>query len=180
MRLLEFVALGGTIGWILVMMNVFGFALMIRKHLEIRRFKRDVRPGLAARIEEKLEKAGVRGTVLLEAARTEVSQSCAHLERGLTALQTIATIAPLTGLLGTVVGIFNAFQIVSERGLDDPALFAGGIKLALVTTVIGLVVAIPHVVAYNAFATAIDGEQNSLENELLLDLGEREQPKKPA
>ena len=76
-----------------------------------------------------------------------------------------------------MVGIFNAFQIVSERGLDDPALFAGGIKLALVTTVIGLVVAIPHVVAYNAFATAIDAEQNALENELLLDLGEQERPK---
>ena len=177
MQLVEFVSLGGTIGWILVTMNVVGFALMIRKWLEIRRFQRDLRPALPAQIQARVAGSAARGTQLLEIARTEVVQSCAPLERGLAAIQTIATIAPLTGLLGTVVGIFNAFQIVSERGLDDPALFAGGIKLALVTTVIGLVVAIPHVVAYNAFATVIDAELNALENKVLLALGEREAPR---
>ena len=66
-----------------------------------------------------------------------------RLQRGLGALSMVAAIAPLLGLLGTVIGIIETFQSITLFGTGDPRLMSGGISLALVTTVMGLVVAIP-------------------------------------
>jgi biopolymer transport protein ExbB len=66
-----------------------------------------------------------------------------RVQRGLGALSLLAAVAPLMGLLGTVVGIIETFQSITLFGTGDPRLMSGGISLALITTVIGLVVAIP-------------------------------------
>ncbi len=78
------------------------------------------------------------------------------LERGLVILATIANVAPLMGFLGTVAGMILAFAAIETAGTVEPSLVAGGIKVALLTTAAGLVIAIPVNIAYNFFVTRID------------------------
>lgn len=78
------------------------------------------------------------------------------LERGLTALATISNVAPLLGFLGTVAGMITAFGAIADAGQIEASLVAGGIKVALITTAAGLLIAIPINIAYNVFVTRID------------------------
>ncbi|HSM59651.1 MAG TPA: MotA/TolQ/ExbB proton channel family protein [Longimicrobiales bacterium] len=78
------------------------------------------------------------------------------LERGLVILATIANVAPLMGFLGTVAGMILAFGAIEAAGDVDPSLVAGGIKVALLTTAAGLIIAVPVNIAYNFFVTRID------------------------
>lgn len=100
------------------------------------------------------------------------------LERYLSVLATIANIAPLLGLLGTVLGMTEAFMVIqSHGGAVTPGDLAGGIGTALLTTVWGLIVAIPTLVAYNYFVTQVDNmvwEMEILSSELLDILSEKE------
>ncbi|MEX2466727.1 MAG: MotA/TolQ/ExbB proton channel family protein [Gemmatimonadota bacterium] len=80
----------------------------------------------------------------------------AFLERGLVILATVANVAPLMGFLGTVAGMIIAFAAIELAGDVDPTLVAGGIKVALLTTAAGLVIAVPVNIAYNFFVTRID------------------------
>ena len=75
------------------------------------------------------------------------------IERGQSLLKLLAAVAPLLGLLGTVTGMIETFQAISLSGSGDPQLMAGGISQALVTTVIGLVVAIPLLFGHSLLAT---------------------------
>jgi biopolymer transport protein ExbB len=70
-----------------------------------------------------------------------------RLERFLTALKVLAAVAPLLGLLGTVTGMIKTFQVITVFGAGDPRLMAGGISEALITTQLGLAVAIPILIA---------------------------------
>jgi biopolymer transport protein ExbB len=81
----------------------------------------------------------------------------AGLERGLIWLATVSNVAPLLGFLGTVIGMIEAFQAIENAGEVEATLVAGGIKVALVTTAAGLVIAIPINIAHNYFITQIDG-----------------------
>jgi len=78
------------------------------------------------------------------------------LERGLVILATIANVAPLMGFLGTVAGMIMAFASIETAGDVDATLVAGGIKVALLTTATGLLIAIPTNIGYNFFVTRID------------------------
>jgi biopolymer transport protein ExbB len=78
------------------------------------------------------------------------------LERGLIILATVANVAPLLGFMGTVAGMIEAFGAIEAAGQVEPALVAGGIKVALITTAAGLVIAIPVNIMYNFFVTRID------------------------
>ncbi|HUF11659.1 MAG TPA: MotA/TolQ/ExbB proton channel family protein [Longimicrobiales bacterium] len=80
----------------------------------------------------------------------------AQLERGLIILATLANVAPLLGFLGTVIGMIAAFQAIETAGEVEATLVAGGIKIALITTATGLVIAIPINVMHNYFVTRID------------------------
>ena len=71
------------------------------------------------------------------------------LERGLSTLKILAAVGPLMGLLGTVTGMILTFQQITLFGTGDPKLMAGGISQALVTTVLGLVMAIPLVLLHS-------------------------------
>ena len=80
-----------------------------------------------------------------------------RLERGLRGIAVIARISPLLGLLGTVVGLVEAFRAVSTMlGPPDPSVLASGIWQALLTTVAGLLVAIPAIVSHEWLRTRID------------------------
>lgn len=79
------------------------------------------------------------------------------ITRNLTLIKIISVVAPLLGLLGTVTGMINTFQAITLFGTGDPKLMAGGISQALVTTVLGLVVAIPTVFIYTILNTRSKG-----------------------
>ena len=80
----------------------------------------------------------------------------ASLERGLVWLATVSTVAPLLGFLGTVIGMIEAFAAIELAGEVEATLVAGGIKVALITTAAGLVVAIPISIFHNYFVTRVD------------------------
>ncbi|MFY2823521.1 MotA/TolQ/ExbB proton channel family protein [Ruegeria sp. MALMAid1280] len=102
-------------------------------------------------------------------AREEVSRiakrEIANAGVGLRALELIATIAPLLGLLGTVLGMIAAFQALQQSGnRADPALLAGGIWEALLTTAAGMAVAIPASAALTWFEAVIDRIRRDIED----------------
>jgi biopolymer transport protein ExbB len=87
----------------------------------------------------------------------ETGRAVTHkLERGISTLGTIATVAPLLGLLGTVIGMVELFGAFTETG-HDVAQFARGIAVALYNTAGGIVVAVPAMIAYRFFRSRIDG-----------------------
>jgi len=86
-----------------------------------------------------------------EAIAQEVVVQTSMLQRNLPTLATVASTAPYVGLLGTVLGILEAFHTIAVTGKTGASIVAGGISEALVTTALGLAVAIPAVMAYNYF-----------------------------
>ena len=88
----------------------------------------------------------------------------ANLKRGLAGLATIGSTAPFVGLFGTVVGIINAFKQMSGSHASGLTVVAGGISEALVTTAIGLFVAIPAVWMFNYFTGRVEGCDVEMEN----------------
>lgn len=87
--------------------------------------------------------SGLRRSIIKEAVEEAGRQEVNHMERYLPLLGTIASISPLLGLLGTVLGMMKIFTAISQGGIGNPTALAGGIYEALITTVAGLVVAIP-------------------------------------
>ncbi|MGM0484502.1 MAG: MotA/TolQ/ExbB proton channel family protein, partial [Candidatus Krumholzibacteriota bacterium] len=81
-----------------------------------------------------------------------LSQQKLLLQRNLGMLGTMAAVAPLVGLLGTVWGIMRAFRDMSSTGSAAPSVVAAGVAEALVTTAIGLIIAVPALMLYNHFA----------------------------
>lgn len=79
------------------------------------------------------------------------------LEKGLVVLATLTNVAPLLGFLGTVIGMILAFQSIEAAGEVEATLVAGGIKVSLLTTAAGLVIAIPVSIGHNFFVAKIDG-----------------------
>ncbi|WRW00932.1 MotA/TolQ/ExbB proton channel family protein [Grimontia sp. NTOU-MAR1] len=86
-----------------------------------------------------------------------------HFEKGLSMLKLLAALAPMLGLLGTVTGMIETFQVITQYGNGDPTIMAGGISMALVTTVLGLVTAIPLLLAHNILSTQADTLRGTLE-----------------
>lgn len=103
---------------------------------------------------------------LEEAGRREAQDLTAHLS----ALNLVAALSPLLGLLGTVSGMIGAFNSIAAEGVGNPGLLAGGISEALLTTAAGLCVAIPTLVAHRALlsrAETLIGELEELSSDLL-------------
>jgi biopolymer transport protein ExbB len=94
------------------------------------------------------------------AATAEVSA----MKRGLVALDTIITLSPLLGLLGTIIGMINAFNIMATAGLGQPHAVTGGVAEALVCTAAGISVAVVSLVPYNYFLSRVEGETDVIEN----------------
>jgi biopolymer transport protein ExbB/biopolymer transport protein TolQ len=110
----------------------------------------------------------------IEASRRALERTSAivhaELERGLSGLATIGSTAPFVGLLGTVIGIIDAFREIQGENATGISAVAGGISEALVTTALGLTVAIPAVMMFNYFTTkikAFDVEMDNSSSELV-------------
>ena len=89
------------------------------------------------------------------------------LERFLNTLGTIASISPLLGLLGTVIGMISVFAAITQHGVGDPGALAGGISQAMITTAAGLSVAIFSLVFYRYFRRKVDGIVVVMEREAI-------------
>ena len=91
-----------------------------------------------------------------EAMEVSLNQATYILERYLTALGVIASVSPLLGLLGTVIGMIEVFDTITDTESKNAALLAGGISTALVTTASGLIVAIPSLVMHRMFVRRVE------------------------
>jgi len=109
-----------------------------------------------------------------EAIIDQGRQEARVLEKGLSTLETVAGISPLLGLLGTVLGMIKVFHVITVQGLGQTQSLSGGISEALITTVVGLSIAIPALVAYNYFSRKVEElvlEIEKYSNQLLEKLG---------
>lgn len=79
-----------------------------------------------------------------------------RMERGLVALEVVTTVAPMLGFLGTVIGLVDVFHAIVKSGIGQTSAFAGGIAKALITTVVGLVIAIPSLIIYRYFTNKVE------------------------
>ncbi len=102
-----------------------------------------------------------------ESIEGAASQVIHALERYLNTLGSIASITPLLGLLGTVIGMIKVFRVIKLDGIADPGLLAGGISEALITTAAGLSVAIPTLFFYRFFRSRVDALVVGMEEEAL-------------
>ena len=184
MTLLQLFRDGGIFMWPLLACSVLGLAVILVKFvtLHMAKIRTDqlldrVRSLVAAgRVEDAIQLcARTRGPVasilltglhLYQEGETDrADQTVTHagriemafLEKGLVVLATIANVAPLIGFLGTVAGMILAFGAIEMAGEVEATLVAGGIKVALITTASGLVIAIPVNIAHNYFISQIDG-----------------------
>jgi biopolymer transport protein ExbB len=150
---------GGTVGYVIVALGFVAFILAMWRLLALTFMSAKV----SAQLKNKEPKTNnPLGRVLKVAADNSdtdretlelklseaIFKERPALERGLAFLKIISVVAPLLGLLGTVTGMINTFQAITLFGTGDPKLMAGGISQALVTTVEGLVVAIPTVLLH--------------------------------
>jgi biopolymer transport protein ExbB len=141
-----------------------GVSLILWRFFIIRTFKQKLE--IESELLAKELKANYESSSLLDyldIVKDAISHRVHELESGLTTIKVIATTAPLLGLLGTVVGIYEAFQVISSKGLTDPGQFASGISYALITTIVGLIVAIPHYVAHNYLSGELDSAELKME-----------------
>jgi biopolymer transport protein ExbB len=189
----ELIAKGGIVLWVIMALSVVGAAIIIERILYFRRITVD-EDKLFQRIKASVEKGhfdeamsicdnnlsplsalikvGIEHREYPELAQKEVLKDAANqevpkLERNVSALGTIAHIAPLLGLLGTVTGTMQAFGVLGRFGaVADPSILAKGVSEALVTTVAGIVVAVPAVIFYNYLVTKVNLILIKMENQV--------------
>ena len=109
-------------------------------------------------------------TEAVDAVQTRARQEIARLERGLVVLEIIVGIAPLLGLVGTILGMMTAFGNVGKSGQIDPAELAKGISLILRATLFGLLIAIPSLIFWSYYSKKVESiaiEMESLCDEFL-------------
>jgi biopolymer transport protein ExbB len=105
--------------------------------------------------------------VIKEAIQDSGRHVVHELERYLNSLGTIAAISPLLGLLGTVFGMIQVFAAITAHGVGNPAVLAGGISQALITTAAGLSVAIPALIGYRYLRGRVDALVVHMEKEAI-------------
>ena len=147
---------GGTVGYIILAIGLVGLLIAAERFVSLyligakvnRQLKSDTasKNNPLGRVLLVKEKHPDADTETLELKLSEsILREVPKLTSRLTMIKIISVVAPLIGLLGTVTGMINTFQAITLFGTGDPKLMAGGISQALVTTVLGLVVAIPMV-----------------------------------
>ena len=172
---LEVVEAGGAIAWVIVALGAFALLLMLARtallvaaRSPVERLLRDVEPHVIARryraAAEHCQQARGAGARVMAALAHHLAAERDDLERifaeGMlreegridrfgSALTVVAAVAPLLGLLGTVTGMISTFDVITEFGTGNPKLLSGGISEALITTELGLIVAIPALLIGN-------------------------------
>jgi len=184
---------GGWLMWPLLACSLAAFAIIIDRTVNMRH-NRFMPPVVTTRIETLVESGaigramtacretpGVFPNIILaaldsyrfgrEVTRESIEaagrREIPRVSRYLAALNTIAAVAPLLGLLGTVLGMIRVFKVVAATGLGQASSLSGGISMALITTAFGLMVAIPSLVMYNVFSKRAEGIILDIESRVL-------------
>jgi biopolymer transport protein ExbB len=154
---------GGTVGSVIILVGILGVLLAVERLITLSLVGAKVR---AQRKTRTASEGNPLGRVLkvyddnkdvdVETLELKLSEAILRespkLTRNITLIQVISVVAPLLGLLGTVIGMITTFQAITLFGAGDPKTMAGGISQALVTTVLGLVVAIPTTLLHSVVA----------------------------
>jgi len=191
---IEIIQSGGWLMWPILACSVAALAIIIERLWALRR-KRVLPSGLIEQIRAweasgrvvnqdletlatgsplgKVVAAGLlnqgKGRELVRESIEETGRHVVHeLERYLNSLGTIASITPLLGLLGTVVGMIRVFNKITLQGVGDPSVLSGGISEALITTAAGLTVAIPSLMFYRYFRGRVDEFVVGMEQEAVM------------
>uniref|UniRef100_UPI004057C4AC MotA/TolQ/ExbB proton channel family protein n=2 Tax=Candidatus Electrothrix sp. TaxID=2170559 RepID=UPI004057C4AC len=98
-----------------------------------------------------------------KAMESEAQHLLKKMSQFMTVLDTMITVAPLLGILGTVIGIISSFKMLGSSGMADPKLVTGGIAQALITTAAGLTISIITVFPYNYFKSRIENAAHLME-----------------
>jgi len=168
-NLQERVNQGGIVGYVIIALGILGVLLALERLLMLTiaggkvraQLKRETPSGDNAlgRVLQVYHNNKNADTETLELKLGEaILKETPKLQRGILFIKVISVVAPLLGLLGTVTGMINTFQAITLFGTGDPQTMAGGISQALVTTVLGLTVAIPTVLLH----TIVSGRSRTI------------------
>lgn len=173
---------GGPIMYALLLCSIYGVYIIIEKYLFLKSFK-FTEDALINQIKDHLANVGKQETIrflnkqphvffhVLATALTAsdydnqqtqdmlkegMLKALPQFENNMPVLSGIITVAPILGLLGTVVGLIDIFNVISGGGIGDPTLLSSGIAQALITTVTGLSITIPFVIAYQFLQQRIE------------------------
>lgn len=186
--ILEMFKSGGIITYVITLIGIYGLALSIEKMYYLRKISRISTPEIIGIVNSSMEKGGALealraigqyqnpiSKIISEALkigyrnRAEVEDAMervfivemSNMTRGLGTLKTIIEIAPLLGLIGTVIGIWHTFRVLGVNA--DPTSMAQGIYIALITTIAGLTVAILLLPFYSYITGRIEAEIDKIE-----------------
>ena len=192
-RISEMLQNGGGLMWVMLLTSVIGLTYTIERVLALR-LGNYITPEFITEVDTRITTTSLKETELFIqqqssiAAQTfrrilarqqsgreemeriiddDLSRALWDERKNIKPIGMVASIAPLLGLLGTVVGMIDAFRQASENGMNDPAIFAGGIYQALYTTAFGLILAIPFFIIYNYLKTRSEFIMRKIEDESL-------------
>ncbi|MDX1515821.1 MAG: MotA/TolQ/ExbB proton channel family protein [Woeseiaceae bacterium] len=162
---------GGYVGYAIISLGIIGLLIAVMRFFSLSTASRKVTAQLKrdsastdnplGRVLAAYESNQQADTETLELKLSEAAlKEMPGLTKGLLFIKVISVVAPLMGLLGTVTGMIQTFQVITLYGAGDPKLMAGGISQALMTTVLGLVVAIPMVLLH----TVVSGQSRKIIN----------------
>ena len=165
---------GGIVGYVIIALGILGVLLSLERLISLTIAGRKVKAQLESntpsdgnalgRVLQVYHNNREADTETLELKLGEaILKETPALQRGILFIKVISVVAPLLGLLGTVTGMINTFQAITLFGTGDPKTMAGGISQALVTTVLGLTVAIPTVLLH----TIVSGRSKTITQILL-------------
>jgi len=162
---------GGIVGYCIIALGIIGLIIAILRWFALSNASRKVSAQLKrdtassdnplGRVLAAYESNRGADTETIELKLSEAAlKEMPDLTKGLLFIKVVAAVAPLMGLLGTVTGMIKTFQVITLYGAGDPKMMAGGISQALMTTVLGLVVAIPMVLLH----TVVSGQSRKIVN----------------
>ena len=162
---------GGIVGYCIIALGIIGLLIAIMRWLALSTADRKVKAQLKSetastdnplgRVLAAYESNRGADTETIELKLSEAAlKEMPGLTKGLLFIKVVSAVAPLMGLLGTVTGMIKTFQVITLYGAGDPKMMAGGISQALMTTVLGLVVAIPMVLLH----TVVSGKSRKIVN----------------
>lgn len=158
----EYISAGGAIAWVIVLLGLTSLALVVYRFINLRKAIKG-EEGSLARVESiTRDSLGKSKDQFEDLISEQVSLENSRLDRFSTILVVFAAITPLLGLLGTVTGMIGTFDVITKYGTSDPKLLSGGISEALITTELGLIVAIPVVLLGNV----LNGQANQVKDQM--------------
>lgn len=172
----ERVQQGGLVGYVILSLLLLGLIMVAERMIFLNKEGKKIKNQLAnpvagddnpvAQLVKAFEENQGKDLETLELKLDEtILKTAPKLERGIPTIKILSAVAPLLGLLGTVTGMIATFQSITLFGTGDPKLMAGGISTALITTVLGLVCAIPLLLLHNVVASKSKGLIQILEEQ---------------